>query len=106
LDEAHTAVGRHTELAVVAEARHVNVRLIGYLDQHLAFARFQRHAIHFYFYYVVAHWPSLRNRHAAARRFSTMLRPPFSTMYSNSWRKCLMKLCTGQAAASPRAQIV
>jgi hypothetical protein len=27
-------------------------------------------------------------------------------MYSNSGRKCLMKLCTGQAAASPKAQMV
>ena len=27
-------------------------------------------------------------------------------MYSNSCRKCLRKLCTGQAAASPRAQMV
>ena len=37
---------------------------------------------------------------------STMDRPPFSIMYSNSCRKCFRKLCTGQAAASPKAQMV
>ena len=43
---------------------------------------------------------------AASEGSSTMLRPWFCTMYSNSWRKCFRKLCTGHAAASPSAQIV
>src|SRR5690606_17341415 len=50
-----------------------------------------------------------RGAHAA----SPALPAPAPTMqrlcsmwYSNSWRKCLRKLCTGQAAASPKAHMV
>src|SRR4029453_18664477 len=89
LDEAHPAVCRDRELRVVAEARHVDAGLVGQLDDHLALARLERPAVDLDVDDVV--------RHATAcAGMSTMLRPPCSTMYANSWRKWRRKLCTGQ----------
>src|SRR5690606_25970764 len=105
-DEAHAPVRGDAELIVVAETRNVDACPIGDLDQHLALARLERHAVHFDLDYVVAHVRLRGARQAAALKFSTMLRPRCSTMYSNSCRKCLRKLWTGHAAASPNAQIV
>ncbi len=98
-DQAHAAVRRDGELLVIAEAWNVNSCCIGQLHDHLALARLQRPAVDFDVDDVVAHA-------TACAGPSTTLLPPCSTMYSNSWRKCLRKLCTGQAAASPSAQIV
>src|SRR5690606_14483009 len=57
LDEAHPAVRRDAELVVVTEARDVDPRAIGYLDQHFALARLERHAVDFDLDRVVAHVP-------------------------------------------------
>ena len=99
LDEAHAAVGGDSQLFVIAEARHVDARLVGQLHDHLALARLERPAVDLDVDDVFAHA-------TACAGASTMLFPPCSIMYSNSWRKWRMKLCTGQAAASPSAQIV
>src|SRR6185503_12630887 len=114
LDQAHAAVRGDRELRVIAESRHVDLGLVRHLDDHLALARLQRHAVDLDVDDVGVcrrcRWRrrSRRGRaHAATDgKSSTTLLPLFSTMYSNSWRKCLMKLCTGHAAASPNAQIV
>src|SRR6185436_489926 len=94
--------------------RHVDLGPVRHLDDHLALARLQRHAIDLDVDDVGVGRRSRGRRcsrggraHAATDgRSSTTLLPLCSTMYSNSWRKCLMKLCTGHAAASPSAQIV
>ncbi len=78
LDQAHAAVGRNRQLLVVAKARHIDIIGVGDPDQHLAFARLGRDTVDSDHDDVVAH--------AAARSARTMLRPPWSIMYSNSWR--------------------
>src|SRR5690606_25965852 len=66
VDEAHAAVRGDAELAVIAEARNVDAGSIGHLDQHLALARLERHAVHFDLDYVVAHVRLRGARQAAA----------------------------------------
>src|SRR6202162_3003909 len=98
LDQTHAAVGRDRQLLVIAEAGGGDSLAIGHAHEELVPASLHGDAVDFDIDLIVAH--------AAARSTLTMLRPPCSTMYSNSCRKCLRKLCTGHAAASPRPQIV
>src|SRR4029079_108936 len=98
---------------VVAEARHVRVLRVRDVDDHLALLALADLAVDLDVDDVGRRRGRRRGRglvggcaHAAFLVTSTMLRPPLSIMYSNSWRKCLRKLCTGHAAASPSAQMV
>ena len=79
LDQAHPAGCRDAQLLVVAKPRDVGADRVGDLDNHLALARLDRLAIYFDVYDVVTH-----RGYAAASRESTILRPRFCTMYSNS----------------------
>ena len=97
-DQAHAAVGRDRELLVIAESRDINPLAIGHAHDQFVLACLHRHPIDLDVDQLLAH--------AATRAAKTMLLPPCSTMYSNSCRKCLRKLCTGHAAASPRPQMV
>jgi hypothetical protein len=47
LHQAHTAIGRHRELLVIAETRNVDARFVRHLDQHGAFRRLERLPVDF-----------------------------------------------------------
>ena len=53
--QAHAAIGRHAQVFVIAEARHVDARSIGGLDEHRALARLNGQTIDFYLDALVSH---------------------------------------------------
>ena len=108
LDHAHAAVGGNGQFLVVAETRHADTRRIGHLDNHVTPARLKGLPVD-----LDAHRVFRRNvgpgTHAAAPAEDAPWPTPqrlWVMWYSNSSRKCFTKLCTGQAAASPKAQMV
>jgi hypothetical protein len=66
--QAHAAIGRHRQLVVITESRHVDTLAIGRANDVLALARLHRHAVDLDIDEFFAH--------AACRAASTMLRPP------------------------------
>ena len=100
LHEAHAAVGGDRQLLVIAEVRHVDAELVArHPSPCVPCGDLHRLAVDF--------------EVAACRRSRELRRyvgAPGSCLWSmwcwNSSRKCLMKLFTGSAAASPSAQIV
>src|SRR5690606_7588039 len=114
LDQAHAAVGRDRQLVVVAEARDRDPGPVRGLDDHRSLGRGEldavdedgdvvgrevridglgAHATSAFGTTVPLRWSSTRNR-------------PLTILYSNSSQKWRRKPCTGQAAASPKAQMV
>ena len=68
LDEAHAAIRGDAQFFVVTEARDVTARGVRYFNEHLALAAFDRLAVNFNRYSIVAHA-------ATPVLLSTMLRP-------------------------------
>src|SRR5690606_41597241 len=94
LYQTHGSVRRDEQQLVIAEVRDVRADGVGHLYDHLPFFRGERFAVDLEIQHVV--------RHATASAIwpSTMLRPPCSTMYSNSCRKCLVLHRSRHAGAS------
>src|SRR6185312_474128 len=110
IHQAHAAVGGDRQLAVIAEARDRHADRIGSLDDHRALADPGRLAVDLDVDQVGGLGGGLR-AHAATSvavlaNWSSVIERPCSTKYSNSFQKRARKPCTGQAAASPNAQIV
>src|SRR5690606_35275859 len=91
VNEAHAAVRSDRELLVITEVRHVHAKLVGGVHHHAALRHFYRGAVNCKFYHY---------RYSGTTHFLC------SMWWANSSRKCLTKLRTGMAAASPRAQMV
>ena len=91
LNQTHPAVRGNGQLRVITEPWDINIRRIRRLDNHASRLCLNLTAIN-------------HNRHSCPGVHQAASSP--GIMASNSWRKCLRKLCTGQAAASPSAQIV
>src|SRR5690606_32573879 len=112
--QAHAAVGGDAQLVVVAESRDRDPGLVGGLDDHRALGGGQLDAVdedgdvvrrQVRVHRLRAHATASRATTTPAASSSTRKRP-LRIAYSNSWRKWRMKPCTGQAAASPNAQMV
>src|SRR5690606_21361557 len=114
IDQAHAAVGRDRKLVVVAEARDRNAGLVGGLDDHRTLGRGHLHAIdedgdvvgrQVRIDGLCAHAATALGTTVPLRSSSTRKRL-LTIAYSNSSQKWRRKPCTGQAAASPKAQMV
>src|SRR5438477_405417 len=115
LHQAHAAVRRDRELLVIAEVRHVDTELVGGVHHRCAVRHLDRLAVDLDFQggHQAASarcgscgtWRAPARPHFGSMSFSTKHRL-CSMWCTNSSRKCLMKLFTGSAAASPSAQMV
>src|SRR3989475_403657 len=115
LDQAHAAVGGDRELAVIAEVRHVDAELVGRVHHRGALRHLDRPAVDLDFHHQAASamwfarvvaWRASTRPHLGSTTSLGTRHLLCSMWCTNSARKCLMKLFTGSAAASPSAQIV
>src|SRR5690606_38168903 len=89
IDQAHAAIRSNRELLVITEVWDVHAKLVGCVHHHAALRHFYRGAVDCKFYHY---------RYSGTTHFLC------SMWWANSSRKCLMKLLTGMAAASPRSE--
>src|SRR5690625_1536309 len=94
--QAHTTISGNAELFVITKMRYVQTEFVGSMHHHAALGHFDLFAVDGKF----------NHEFVLTYRYFGTKQSLCSMWYANSSRKCLIKLRTGMAAASPRTKIV